>query len=100
MFIFGVTVKGGVFKSIGGMGAVMTNMVLRSGGDPTHGAPTPKKATLSVKDVVNQATQGRIKEVEDVMVMDTKLKIIEILQVIHRGVLRFSMPDLTIFGVI
>uniref|UniRef100_A0A673C154 Inositol 1,4,5-trisphosphate receptor n=1 Tax=Sphaeramia orbicularis TaxID=375764 RepID=A0A673C154_9TELE len=68
--------KGGsnVMKSIHGVGELMTQVVLRGGGllptTPTH---QPEG------DVVKTQTEP---EREDIMVMDTKLKIIEILQFI------------------
>lgn len=62
-----------VMKSIHGVGELMTQVVLRGGGllptTPTH---QPQG------DVVKTQTEP---EREDIMVMDTKLKIIEILQV-------------------
>lgn len=63
-------------KSIHGVGELMTQVVLRGGGllptTPTH---QPQG------DVVKTQTEP---EREDIMVMDTKLKIIEILQVGHQ----------------
>lgn len=60
-------------KSIHGVGELMTQVVLRGGGllptTPTH---QPEG------DVVKTQTEP---EREDILVMDTKLKIIEILQV-------------------
>lgn len=62
-----------VMKSIHGVGELMTQVVLRGGGllptTPTH---QPEG------DVVKTQTEP---EREDIMVMDTKLKVIEILQV-------------------
>lgn len=62
-----------VMKSIHGVGELMTQVVLRGGAllpsTPTH---QPEG------DVVKTQTEP---EREDIMVMDTKLKIIEILQV-------------------
>lgn len=66
--------KGGVFKSLGDMGAVVTNLALgttrmmgaRLGGSGSGSSPK-KKAGTSDK--------------EDTLVMDTKLNIIEILEV-------------------
>ena len=62
-----------VMKSIHGVGELMTQVVLRGGGflpiTPTH---QPEEG------VVKTQTEP---EREDIMVMDTKLKIIEILQV-------------------
>lgn len=62
-------------KSIHGVGELMTQVVLRGGGllptTPTH---QPEG------DVVKTQTEP---EREDIMVMDTKLKVIEILQVGH-----------------
>lgn len=66
-------------KSIHGVGELMTQVVLRGGGllptTPTH---QPQG------DVVKTQTEP---EREDIMVMDTKLKIIEILQVGHEDTL-------------
>lgn len=63
-------------KSIHGVGELMTQVVLRGGGllptTPTH---QPEG------DVVKTQTEP---EREDIMVMDTKLKVIEILQVEHK----------------
>lgn len=62
-----------VMRSIHGVGELMTQVVLRGGGF----LPMTPTAT---------APEGNVKqaepEKEDIMVMDTKLKIIEILQVI------------------
>ncbi len=49
-----LTGRGGVLKSIGGMGAAMTNMVLGGQGDG-QGADKP----LSMADVVKQAAAGQ-----------------------------------------
>uniref|UniRef100_A0A3Q2EE34 Inositol 1,4,5-trisphosphate receptor n=1 Tax=Cyprinodon variegatus TaxID=28743 RepID=A0A3Q2EE34_CYPVA len=68
--------KGGsnVMKSIHGVGELMTQVVLRGGGLlPTTPSHQPEG------DVVKTQTEP---EREDIMVMDTKLKIIEILQFI------------------
>lgn len=63
-------------KSIHGVGELMTQVVLRGGGLlPTTPAHQPQG------DVVKTQSEP---EREDIMVMDTKLKIIEILQVGHR----------------
>ncbi|XP_076363094.1 inositol 1,4,5,-trisphosphate receptor isoform X2 [Tachypleus tridentatus] len=59
----------GVVKSIRGMGAVMTNMVLSTAGITEEMAATMRK-------------KASITGSEDTLVMDTKLKIIEILQFI------------------
>lgn len=60
-------------KSIHGVGELMTQVVLRGGGLlPTTPSHQPEG------DVVKAQTEP---EREDIMVMDTKLKIIEILQV-------------------
>lgn len=62
-----------VMKSIHGVGELMTQVVLRGGGLlPTAPAHQPEG------EVVKTQTEP---EREDIMVMDTKLKIIEILQV-------------------
>ncbi|XP_071815438.1 inositol 1,4,5-trisphosphate receptor-like isoform X4 [Apostichopus japonicus] len=65
--------KGGVFKSIHGVGAVMTNMVLGSG--------LPQSAMGMPADGANQGKGSQDKK-EDKLVMETKLKIIQILQFI------------------
>ncbi|XP_071809962.1 inositol 1,4,5-trisphosphate receptor-like isoform X2 [Asterias amurensis] len=69
--------KGGVFRSIHGVGAVMTNMVLGSGlphSPLTHHTQGPSAAsTAGGLDNQNK---------EDELVMETKLKIIQILQFI------------------
>ncbi|XP_056591659.1 inositol 1,4,5-trisphosphate receptor type 1 isoform X3 [Triplophysa dalaica] len=63
-----------VMKSIHGVGELMTQVVLRGGGFlPTTPTPPPDG------DVVKTQTEP---EKEDILVMDTKLKIIEILQFI------------------
>lgn len=59
----------------------MANMMLGGGG-----AQSQEKPVLTMVDVVKQATENiagvKLKDSEeDIMVMDTKLKIIEILQV-------------------
>ena len=73
-------------KSIHGVGELMTQVVLRGGGllptTPTH---QPEG------DVVKTQVEP---EREDIMVMDTKLKIIEILQVRHDDTCIFSKPHL------
>ena len=70
----------GVLRGIGSMGAAVTNMVLRS-----HQDGTTQVDKVSMVEVVKQATSITSKKKdsaeEDVLVMDTKLKIIEILQV-------------------
>lgn len=63
--------RGGVLKSIGDMGAVMTNMVLGTAGMTKQVAATMQK-------------KASITGAEDTLVMDTKLKIIEILQASHK----------------
>ncbi|XP_074645592.1 inositol 1,4,5-trisphosphate receptor-like [Tubulanus polymorphus] len=84
--------KSGVLKSIGGMGAVMTNMVLGSGGQ--NGRTTPTAVTPTKTD--NRAPGQPVKKAdpEDVLVMDTKLKIIEILQFILNVRLDFRITCL------
>lgn len=74
-------------KSIHGVGELMTQVVLRGGGLlPT----TPTRQPQG--DVVKAQTEP---EREDIMVMDTKLKIIEILQVGHlEALLQTSWLDL------
>lgn len=75
-------------KSIHGVGELMTQVVLRGGGllptTPTH---QPEG------DVVKTQTEP---EREDIMVMDTKLKVIEILQVMQRDICNFS--EYSFFG--
>lgn len=84
VFCIYVYVIGGsnVMKSIHGVGELMTQVVLRGGGllptTPTH---QPEG------DVVKTQTEP---EREDIMVMDTKLKVIEILQVGHQETGSFS----------
>ncbi len=63
-----------VMKSIHGVGELMTQVVLRGGGFLPITPTTPPDG-----DVVKTQTEP---EKEDILVMDTKLKIIEILQVI------------------
>ncbi|KAJ8046348.1 Inositol 1,4,5-trisphosphate receptor [Holothuria leucospilota] len=66
--------KGGVFKSIHGVGAVMTNMVLGSG--------LPESAMgLPDSNIQGKGSTSQDKK-EDKRVMETKLKIIQILQFI------------------
>lgn len=64
-----IDARGGVLTSIGNMGAVMTNMVLGTAGMTKQVAATIQK-------------KASITGAEDTLVMDTKLKIIEILQFI------------------
>lgn len=72
----------GVLKSIGDMGAVMTNMVLGTAGANKPAVAAPKKGSAA----------------EDTLVMDTKLKIIEILQFILNVRLDYRITGLlTIF---
>lgn len=75
-----------VMKSIHGVGELMTQVVLRGGGllpaTPTH---QPEG------EVVKAQTEP---EREDIMVMDTKLKVIEILQVRHQE----TGSSLTVFS--
>lgn len=66
-----MTGKGGVFRSIHGVGAVMTNMVLGTGLPNAGRTPNPANKT-------NRLDPGNK---EDERVMETKLKIIQILQV-------------------
>ncbi|XP_064473340.1 inositol 1,4,5-trisphosphate receptor type 1-like isoform X1 [Ornithodoros turicata] len=75
--------QGGVLKSIGDMGAVMTNMVLGTTGvNKPSSVVVPKKTSAA----------------EDTLVMDTKLKIIEILQFILNVRLDYRITGLlTIF---
>ncbi|KAG7164639.1 Inositol 1-4,5-trisphosphate receptor-like [Homarus americanus] len=66
-----LSAKGGVFKSLGDMGAVVTNLALGTTrmGPRLGGGTSPKKKV-------------GVTEKEDTLVMDTKLKIIEILEFI------------------
>ncbi|XP_066945100.1 inositol 1,4,5-trisphosphate receptor isoform X23 [Macrobrachium rosenbergii] len=66
-----ISAKGGVFKSLGDMGAVVTNLALGTTrmGPRISGGASPKKKPGGT-------------EKEDTLVMDTKLKIIEILEFI------------------
>ncbi|XP_064083329.1 inositol 1,4,5-trisphosphate receptor-like isoform X18 [Macrobrachium nipponense] len=66
-----ISAKGGVFKSLGDMGAVVTNLALGTTrmGPRISGGASPKKKPGAT-------------EKEDTLVMDTKLKIIEILEFI------------------
>uniref|UniRef100_A0A672PV23 Inositol 1,4,5-trisphosphate receptor n=1 Tax=Sinocyclocheilus grahami TaxID=75366 RepID=A0A672PV23_SINGR len=66
--------KDNVMKSIHGVGELMTQVVLRGGGFLPTTPTTPPDG-----DVVKTQTEP---EKEDILVMDTKLKIIEILQFI------------------
>nr|XP_031843316.1 inositol 1,4,5-trisphosphate receptor isoform X10 [Nomia melanderi] len=62
------TAEGGVLRCIGDMGAVMTSLTLGSAGQVLGGSTSPRPKPLSQKEYP--------------LVMDTKLKIIEILQFI------------------
>ncbi|XP_054006483.1 inositol 1,4,5-trisphosphate receptor isoform X11 [Hylaeus anthracinus] len=62
------TAEGGVLRCIGDMGAVMTSLTLGSAGQVLAGSTSPRPKPLSQKEYP--------------LVMDTKLKIIEILQFI------------------
>lgn len=62
-----------VMRSIHGVGELMSQVVLRGGGF----LPTTSNNTSSGDTVKNQTEP----EKQDILVMDTKLKIIEILQV-------------------
>lgn len=72
MVLFNSVGKGGVLKSIHGVGAVMTNMVLGSGLPQSAMGLTPDSS------IQGKSTQDKK---EDKLVMETKLKIIQILQV-------------------
>lgn len=65
----GVTAEGGVLRSIGDMGAVVTGLTLGATGIDRTSIPA-----------VVQSNSSQLKK-EFPLVMDTKLKIIEILQV-------------------
>uniref|UniRef100_A0ABM0MCB0 Inositol 1,4,5-trisphosphate receptor-like n=1 Tax=Saccoglossus kowalevskii TaxID=10224 RepID=A0ABM0MCB0_SACKO len=71
--------KGGVLKAIHGAGAVMTNMVLGSGGIPNGPTSVHVSGTSSAASKASSAIQT---QKEDELVMETKLKIIQILQFI------------------
>ncbi|KAH0630226.1 hypothetical protein JD844_012986 [Phrynosoma platyrhinos] len=79
-----------VMRSIHGVGELMTQVVLRGGGFLPM---TPLAA----------APEGNVKQVEpekeDILVMDTKLKIIEILQVYFRAWENFKLSDQFILNV-
>lgn len=64
-----------VMRSIHGVGELMSQVVLRGGGF----LPTASNSSSS-RDTVKTQTEP---EKQDILVMDTKLKIIEILQVRH-----------------
>lgn len=68
MFIIFLTAEGGVLRCIGDMGAVMTSLTLGSAGQALAGSSSPTPKPLMKKEYP--------------LVMDTKLKIIEILQFI------------------
>lgn len=59
-------------RSIHGVGELMSQVVLRGGGF------LPTTSTNTNRDIVKTQTEP---EKQDILVMDTKLKIIEILQV-------------------
>ncbi len=77
-----------VMKSIHGVGELMTQVVLRGGGFLPTTPTTPPDG-----DVVKTQTEP---EKEDILVMDTKLKIIEILQVIktHHLIRKHRMENI------
>ena len=68
-----------MFRSIHGVGAVMTNMVLGSG-IPTGGMNVPGVGGRPTSFPTKPNAVGRGSK-EDELVMETKLKIIQILQV-------------------
>lgn len=77
-----------VMRTIHGVGEMMTQMVL------SRGSIFP----MSVPDVqpsIHPSKQGSPAEQEDVTVMDTKLKIIEILQVSCLMKVRWPIPNCT-----
>ena len=78
--------KGGVFRSIHGVGAVMTNMVLGSGlpHSPLTHHTQGASAASTAGGLDNQNK-------EDELVMETKLKIIQILQVNLSSSLSFNL---------
>lgn len=63
-----------VMRSIHGVGELMSQVVLRGGGF----LPMTSSSTSTSRDAVKTQTEP---EKQDILVMDTKLKIIEILQV-------------------
>ncbi|XP_070559179.1 inositol 1,4,5-trisphosphate receptor-like isoform X4 [Ptychodera flava] len=73
--------KGGVLKAIHGAGAVMTNMVLGSGGVIPNG-PTSGTLGGGHSGSAGKASSPLQAQKEDELVMETKLKIIQILQFI------------------
>ncbi|XP_078000812.1 inositol 1,4,5-trisphosphate receptor-like isoform X2 [Glandiceps talaboti] len=73
--------KGGVLKAIHGAGAVMTNMVLGSGGVIPNG-PTSASHHGGSGGSSSKVTSSLQAQKEDELVMETKLKIIQILQFI------------------
>ena len=82
-------------KSFGGMGAVMSNMVLGAANEAS--AEAGKQAARATEVVTKTISEDK----EDILVMDTKLKIIEILQVrikriSHSSLARFSQPQMTL----
>uniref|UniRef100_A0A671SN67 Inositol 1,4,5-trisphosphate receptor n=1 Tax=Sinocyclocheilus anshuiensis TaxID=1608454 RepID=A0A671SN67_9TELE len=74
LLVMFLTGSSNVMKSIHGVGELMTQVVLRGGGFLPTTPTTPPDG-----DVVKTQTEP---EKEDILVMDTKLKIIEILQFI------------------
>lgn len=71
--VFHISAEGGVYKCIGDMGAVMTGLAL--------GAPGICRPSNSNPSVIEQHKNNSVKNEAYPLVMDTKLKIIEILQV-------------------
>ncbi|RXG67947.1 Inositol 1,4,5-trisphosphate receptor [Armadillidium vulgare] len=81
----GMGTKGGVLKSIGDMGAVMTNLAFGTAGVVTR---IPNGQRMSGKEKSSSSKK------EDAVVMDTKLKIIEILEFILNVRLDYRMSCL------
>ena len=76
-----LSAKGGVIKSIGDIGAVMTNMALGTTG---MGNRLPNGGSVNQPRPLGSSpkkTSAGVKKEEDALVMNTKLKIIEILEV-------------------
>lgn len=91
------TTKATLAKSIGDMGLVMSSMVL---GSPVSGSTTPLIPPLPVASDSKTGTTSKpvLNPEQDTLVMDTKLKIIEILQFILNVRLDYRITGLlTIF---
>lgn len=75
-----LTAEGGVLRTIGDMGAVMTSLTLGSVGRSGVATNSGQKSTQYLKEYP--------------LVMDTKLKIIEILQVCILNILLLQQIDI------